>query len=146
MNILNYRNLYLAIGSLAFAIFAMTINRTPLPWIDEVLWASASRSTSGVPTVLAAFSSGRFDLFYGPVGFKLGDLVFKLFGFSMTGFRSLSLLGAAMVAIGAGALVRNLGGTPTQAAFCFMLMALSPEIGQHATSGRLDTMTVAWNL
>lgn len=136
----------LLIGMIAFALFAVTIERTPLPWFDEVLFASASRSETTVPTVLGAFSSERFDLFYGPLGTTLGAWTFELFGFSASSFRFLSLTGAILIAVSSWAIVRSLTGSSILAGLSFALVAISPQIGVSATSGRLDTVTVGLQL
>ena len=106
----------LLFGCLGFVPLVLTMNRSPLPWNDEILWASTSYSVfrhgESAPSVLAEFpQAGRFDLFYGPVGFKLGVLAFKLFGISPISFRLLSLLGALIVTVASGLLVRVLGGS-----------------------------------
>lgn len=132
----------LILGLAAFAIFFVTIDRTPLPWFDEILFASASRSATTVPTVLGAFESGRFELFYGPLGSFLGRAAFDAFGFSAASFRLVSLLGAILIASSAWALVRSLGGSHQLAALAFLAVAISPEIGASATNGRFDTVTV----
>ena len=141
----------LLFGCLGFVPLVLTMNRSPLPWNDEILWASTSYSVfrhgESAPSVLAEFpQAGRFDLFYGPVGFKLGVLAFKLFGISPISFRLLSLLGALIVTVASGLLVRVLGGSWLAAAVSFLLVALSPEIGSRATTGRLDTFTVGLEL
>ena len=126
-------------GCLGFLPLVLTMNRSPLPWNDEILWASTSYSVGshkdGVPSVLAEFpQAGRLDLFYGPVCFKLGALAFKLFGISPISFRLLSLLGALILTVASGLLVRVLGGSRLAAAVSFLLAALSPEIAAWSHS------------
>ncbi|MGB0014042.1 MAG: hypothetical protein WBQ03_20760 [Candidatus Sulfotelmatobacter sp.] len=60
------------IAVLALGSILLLLPRSPLPWLDEILFASTSlsivRGGPPVPTVLAAFPHTlRIDLFYGPL-------------------------------------------------------------------------------
>jgi 4-amino-4-deoxy-L-arabinose transferase-like glycosyltransferase len=129
----------------------LTLTRSPLVWRDETPFAalaySLSQGGSGSPTILA--EDPRFPIttfFYGPTFFYLGAWFFKIFGFSVFVFRSLSLAGAVLLALGAVGLVRVLGGSWNWAAACWALVWLSPELGSTLTSGRMDTLAVAGEL
>jgi hypothetical protein len=69
-------------------------------------------------------------------------LVYRLFGFGTVGIRALSLVGAFVLCSGASLIIFHLTGTSLLAVIGFVLIALSPEVGSRATSGRMDTFTV----
>ena len=135
------------LGVFAFLSLLAVIDRVPYVDDDETLWASAAyelmRSGRAVPSVLAEYpEASRFDLFYGPAGFRLGAAAFRIFGFAITSFRILSLFGAVLLAAAGAWLVRVLGGSVVAACVCFALIALSPEVGFRATGGRTDALAV----
>jgi 4-amino-4-deoxy-L-arabinose transferase-like glycosyltransferase len=126
-------------------------SRTPIPWIDEALWASTSISVihgqPATPSVLGAFpGSGRFDLFYGPVGFKLGAAWMKTVGVSLWNWRMVSFAGGVLVIMLAGLLVWSLRGSSLVATAAAFLVAFTPPIGRRINSGRLDTITVGFEM
>jgi hypothetical protein len=129
----------------------IALDRTPIPWTDEVLWASTSVSLMkghpAAPAILGAFpETGRFDLFYGPVGFRLGSIWMRYMGVSATSWRMLSFLGGLLTVVLGGLLIIGLGGSWELAAIAMFLIGLSPSIGQRINSGRLDTVTAALEL
>jgi len=129
----------------------IALDRTPIPWIDEVLWASTSVSViSGhpaTPSVLGGFPrTGRFDLFYGPVGIQIGAIWMKFLGISAWNWRMLSFVGGVSVIALAAVLVSTLGGSHLLAATAACLVAFSTPMGGSINSGRLDTLTVAFEL
>ena len=126
--------------------------RSPLPWLDEIFFASTSlsvvRGGTAVPTVLAAFpQTHRADLFYGPVTFFLGSFDLRLFGLSLLGWRLLGFAGAIALTFAASWVSRCLDrSSPTATAASAMFVVLSQGMGARATSGRIDTVTVAIEL
>lgn len=100
-----------------------------------------------VPTVLAAFPHTlRIDLFYGPLVCFLGSLDVRLLGLSATSWRLLGFLGAVGAVFAASWVSRCLDRSPAVMAAAAMLVTLSQGMGARATSGRLDTVTVALEL
>lgn len=131
----------------ALVVILLLLPRSPLPWLDETLFASTAlsivRGGPSTPTVLAAFPHIiRIDLFYGPVICFLGALDVRLLGLSMVGWRMLGFLGAVGVVFSAAWVSGRLDGSRTAVAASAMLVALSQGMGARATSGRLDTVTV----
>jgi 4-amino-4-deoxy-L-arabinose transferase-like glycosyltransferase len=131
----------------ALAGMLLLLPRSPLPWLDETLFASTAlsmvRGGPPTPTVLAAFPHIiRVDLFYGPVIGFLGALDVRLLGFSIVSWRMLGFLGAVGVVFSAPWVSGRLDGSRTAMAASAMLVALSQGMGARATSGRLDTVTV----
>jgi len=129
----------------------IALDRTPIPWVDEVLWASTSLSIvnghAAKPSVLDVFpGTGRFDLFYGPVGIYLGALWMKLSGVSAWNWRILSFAGGVSIIVLTALLVRAVGGSHLFAASAACLVAFSTSMGSSINSGRLDTFTIALEL
>ena len=100
-----------------------------------------------MPTVLAAFPQAhRVDLFYGPVAFFLGSFDLRLFGLSLLGWRLLGFAGAIVLTFAAAWVSSCLRRSPTATAASAMFVVLSQGMGARATSGRIDTVTVASEL
>ncbi len=127
--------------------FLITIDRTPLPWTDEITYASIARSLQlgegGAPSTLRD-SPNRVDhvAFYGPVFFRAAILSVELMGFSMTAFRVISFIGALLVACAAAILVLAFGERGSRPLWSFTLLLLTPELGYSATGGTMDTLAV----
>jgi hypothetical protein len=128
--------------------FLVTIDRTPIVWPDETIYASIARSVqlrgTGVPTVLDGAPGIDHVGFYGPVYFTAAAALFDLFGFSITAFRILGVAGAQLAAAGAALIVRAAGHGPTRQWWAAALVLLTPEIGGAATSGRMDALAVGF--
>ena len=129
----------------------IALDRTPIPWIDEVLWASTSLSVingqAAKPSVLDAFpGTGRFDLFYGPVGIYLGAWWMNFAGVSEWNWRMLSFAGGVSIIVLTAMLVRAVGGSHFSAATAACLVGFSTSLGSRINSGRLDTLSIAFEL
>jgi 4-amino-4-deoxy-L-arabinose transferase-like glycosyltransferase len=127
------------------------IARSPLVDIDEVYIASAAlslvRHGSGVPTVLPAGPwSVPFPTAYGPVFFWLAAGAIRSFGLSTVAVRSVSLAGGLAMAAAAAWLARRAGASRASALCAACLIWLAPEVGRASTNGRMDTVTVAFEL
>ena len=148
-------------STLAIALTILTIagllplyiglDRTPLPWADEVEFASTAISVRNgnpaIPSVLSGFpQTGRFDLFYGPVGIRLGATWMTLFGVNMWSWRSLSFAGGILVIVFSALLAYSLGARSPVPAAAACLVAFTIALGGRINSGRLDTITVALEL
>lgn len=135
------------LGLAALALYAVTLERTPIPWFDETFLASGSQRLAeggdATPGVLGeTFEPFPLDLFYGPVFVHLGALSFDALGFSIGSFRLLSLLGTVLLCLAGAWIVRGAGESRALAAWSFALLALTPELGSRATSGRMDPLVV----
>ncbi len=79
---------------IAYHLFTLEIQ--PLPWFDEVYFASIAdnfiNSGSLVPEIASYARNDRPALTYGPVYFFLSGLSMKLFGFGIGQFRIIALL------------------------------------------------------
>jgi hypothetical protein len=137
--------------AVSLVTFALTIRRVPVPWFDENNLASAAwsiaRGGTGVPTMFApGLAFTPFTRMYGPVFFRLSAWSIAVFGIGPFAIRIVSLTGAT-AAIGTAAwLTRVLGAPRGWPAVVAALLALSPELGTIATSGRMDALAVALEL
>lgn len=79
---------------IAYHLFTLEIQ--PLPWFDEVYFASIAdnliNNGSFVPEIASSARNGRPALTYGPVYFFLTGLSMKFFGFGIGQFRIIALL------------------------------------------------------
>lgn len=146
-----WSNVFWLVTLAALFLMLLSLPRSPLPWLDEMLFASTSlsivRGGPPVPTVLAAFPHTlRIDLFYGPLVCFLGSLDVRLFGLSATSWRLLGFLGAIGTVFAASWVSRCLDRSPVVMAAAAMLVTLSQGMGARATSGRLDVVTVMLEL
>ncbi len=139
------------VAFLALFSLLLLLPRSPLPWLDEIFYASAAlavvRGGPPVPTIMAAFPHTlRLDLLYGPMISLLGSLDIRLLGLSATSWRLLSFMGGVGAVFSAAWVSRRLDRSPIAMAAAAMIVALSQGMGARATSGRLDTITVALEL
>jgi hypothetical protein len=135
---------------LATAGFLVTMGRIPIVWPDETIYASVARAMqlrgNGIPTVLDGAPAIDHVGFYGPVYFGAAAALFDLFGFSMTTFRMLGVIGALLAATGAALVVRAAGRSARRQWWAAALVLLTPEIGGAATSGRMDAFAVGLSM
>ena len=120
------------------------LDRTPVPWYDEVLMASTSISVANghpaTPAILAAFpKTGRLDLFFGPVGIKLGALWLSYAGVSEWNWRIIGFVGGILIIALSGALLAVLRCGWLERFLGMFFVAFSSELGGRINSGRLDT-------
>jgi 4-amino-4-deoxy-L-arabinose transferase-like glycosyltransferase len=151
LQLLQATKIFWLIALVALVSILLLLPRSPLPWLDEIFYASASlsvvRGGTPVPTVMGAFPHTiRLDLLYGPMISFLGSLDIRLLGLSATGWRLLGFMGAVFAIFSAACLSRRLDRSPVAMAAAAMIVALSQGVGARATSGRLDTVTVALEL
>jgi 4-amino-4-deoxy-L-arabinose transferase-like glycosyltransferase len=139
------------VTAVALLLLLLILPRSPLPWLDEIFYASAAlavvRGGPPVPTVLAAFPHTlRLDLLYGPMISFLGSLEVKFFGLSATSWRMLGFAGGVGTVFSAAWVSRRLDRSPVAVAAAAMMVALSQGMGARATSGRFDTITTTLEL
>ena len=139
------------VAAVALLLLLLILPRSPLPWWDEIFYASAAlaaaRGGPAVPIVMGAFPHTiRIDLLYGPMISFLGPLEIRLFGLSPTSWRLLGFEGALGAVLSASWVSRRLDRSAVATAAAAMLVALSQGMGARATSGRLDTITIMLEL
>jgi hypothetical protein len=139
------------VTAVAMLLLLLILPRSPLPWWDEIFYASAAlaaaRGGPPIATVMGAFPHTiRIDLLYGPMISFLGSLEIRLFGLSPTSWRLLGFEGAVGAVFSAAWVSRRLDRSAIATAAAAMLVALSQGMGARATSGRLDTITITLEL
>lgn len=143
-------SLPLWLSALAVAGFVITLDRVPVPWTDEVIYAAIARGVqidgAGAPTTLDGSPAIDHVGFYGPVFFGLAAAFFDLFGVSAASFRAPGLVGALVLAAAGAWLARVCGQPVARQRWTAALLLLTPEIGRGATEGRMDTLAVGWSL
>jgi hypothetical protein len=143
--------IFWSVTAAALLLILVMLPRSPLPWWDEIFYASAAlaaaRGGPPVPSVMGAFPhTMRIDLLYGPMMSFFGSLEIRLFGLSATSWRLLGFEGAVGTVFSAAWVSRRLDRSPLVAAATAMLVALSQGMGARATSGRFDTVTITLEL
>jgi hypothetical protein len=139
------------VTTVALLLILVMLPRSPLPWWDEIFYASAAlaaaRGGPPVASVMGAFPhTMRIDLLYGPMMTFLGSLEIRLFGLSATSWRLLGFEGAVGTVFSAAWVSRRLDSSAVTPAATAMLVALSQGMGARATSGRFDTVTITLEL
>lgn len=127
--------------------FIVTLNRVPILWADDALYASVARnvqeSGDGRPSVLRQVPGTPDHVtFYGPVFFTVAARFFDAFGFSLRTFRAVSLLGALVIVGAASALASRFGLASAARTWRAVILLLAPSVGAATTNGRMDTLAV----
>lgn len=151
LQLLPLATIFWIIALLALGSILLLLPRSPLPWLDEIFYASAALAVAQggppIPTIMAAFPHTiRLDLLYGPMIPFLGSLDVRLLGLSATSWRLLGFVGGVGAVFSAAWVSRRLDRSPTAMAAAAMIVALSQGMGARATSGRLDTVTITLEL
>lgn len=151
LQLLPLARIFWLITLLALGSILLMLPRSPLPWLDEIFYASAALAVAQggppIPTIMAAFPhTVRLDLLYGPMIPFLGSLDIRLLGLSATNWRLLGFIGGVGAVFAAACVARRLDRSRVVMAAAAMVVALSQGMGARATSGRLDTVTVMLEL
>ncbi len=142
-----------ALLALALVVLGLvvTLDRAPILWNDDALYASIARSVQqfgdGRPSTLRRLpDTTDHAAFYGPVSFRLAAWSFEWFGFSLRSFRAVSLLGGLLIAGAAFGLASALGLPVARRTWSAAIVLLEPSIGASATNGRMDALAVGLSL
>jgi 4-amino-4-deoxy-L-arabinose transferase-like glycosyltransferase len=134
------------IASVIYVIYHFaTLIYSPLPWFDEVSFASITNSYLKHHTF---FEEARIivlpeqKLDYGPVYFMMQAAIIKTFGFSIFNFRITSLLFGLIDLFLVYKICRQLRFTVIATVVTIMLIALEPNFNQFLHSGRMDFVTL----
>jgi 4-amino-4-deoxy-L-arabinose transferase-like glycosyltransferase len=134
--------LFVLLAALYCIAQAATLTRTPLPWADEVFFASMTDSLSrqGTLHVLAEpITYPQPLLLYGPVYFALSVPLERLFGLTpLTSRLPGMIFGLAIVAV-VFATLRRRGVLAGTAFLICSLIALDPRFSASFHTGRMDT-------
>ena len=136
----------LLIASLIYVIYHFaTLIYSPLPWFDEVSFASITNSYLKHHTF---FEEARIivlpqqKLDYGPVYFVMQAALMKLLGFGIFNFRLTGLLFGFVDLFLVYKICRQLKFNDGATVVALMLIALEPNFNQFLHSGRMDFVTL----
>lgn len=133
------------VSSILLNLFSL--NYSPLPWFDEVYFASISRSVATKGKMFLDIYPGIFNneiTTYGPVYFWLQGLIIKASGLNMFTFRLLNFISGLLCLVLLFKLVAK--WQPRYAWFFTALLLLDPIYVQNLHSGRMDLLVVVFAL
>src|SRR6478735_4434527 len=135
------------IAYLSFHFYTLDLN--PLPWFDEVFFASISKSLSEtgnlVPLAYKEFWSQEI-LLYGPVHFLLESSSFKLFGFGIIQYRWITFFFGILVVITTVNLLKYYTSSLSLLILLFVSLVLDPFINLSMHEGRMDLVVTFFML
>ncbi len=122
----------------------VSLTRSPLPWLDEVIFKSITHSyaeTGNLYCEVAPFAEGKQVVQYGPVYFFIASHVEKLLGTSMFYYRMISLVSGFIFVFLIYFFIRDLLGKEHPLSFLFLCILLfDPIVSQSMHGGRMDLM------
>ncbi len=139
--------LFVLVLALGFA----TLNISPLPWYDEVDFASITHSYAQNKSFTCSANDLYFPvkgtevLYYGPVYFVLTGIITKLFGFGIFQFRVLNFVSGIVCVYLFIKLFERLSGkqcTPVNKLIIALLMVSDYTYMQDMHSGRMDLLAL----
>jgi len=144
---------YLFFGFVLLIIFyhLFTLEIQPLPWFDEVYFASIADNfiTNGslVPEIASSARNGRPALTYGPVYFFLTGLCMKVFGFGIAQFRIVAMI-SGLLCVRLTYLIWKITGPSEPWKFKVLLLALlmDPFFSLTFHQGRMDLTALCFAL
>ncbi len=134
------------IAALIYVIYHFaTLIYSPLPWFDEVSFASITNSylkhhTFYEEARIIVLPGQKLD--YGPVYFVMQAAVIKLLGFGIFNFRLTHLLFGFVDLFLVYRICRQLKFTEVATIMTLVLLALEPNFNQFLHSGRMDFVTL----
>ena len=142
----------LAAVILVYAAYHLaTLKISPLPWFDEVFFASVARSWAEDRSfeLLSApfFLGGKELLTHGPVYFVLTGTMFELFGFDIIPYRMINLISGFIILYLFYRLMKDhLRLTPVLCAVGVGLLALDTVYNMSMHNGRMDIFALLFML
>ena len=118
-----------------------TLDLNPLPWIDEVFFASISKAfaETGKLTPLVSYEFWNEEvLLYGPVHFLIASTSFKLFGFGIIQYRWITLVFGMFTIIVTANLLKYTNLSLRLLLLLVLCFALDPFIILSMHEGRMD--------
>lgn len=128
-----------------------TLKISPLPWFDEVFFASVAQSWAEDRSfeLLSApfFLGGKELLTHGPVYFVLAGTMFELFGFGIIPYRMINLISGFIILYLFYRLMKDhLKLTPLLCAMGAGLLALDTVYNMSMHNGRMDIFALLFML
>ncbi|MBX2844410.1 MAG: glycosyltransferase family 39 protein [Flammeovirgaceae bacterium] len=119
-----------------------TLNLYPLPWFDETYMASIAKEfyETGKFTKRIAYHAHeqKEEFIYGPFYFLISSLVFKVFGFGMTQFRSIAFISGILVQISAIVFLKKFVKQKSTILLMSIFFMLDPFYFRCMHEGRMD--------
>jgi 4-amino-4-deoxy-L-arabinose transferase-like glycosyltransferase len=130
--------------------YVLTLAYSPLPWLDEIFFASITKSLiSGKGFIVAIdplINSGNESLTYGPIYFMFTTLVWKLFGFGIVQFRIVNLVFSGLTILLFYLIQKELGIKKWIVRIATFLLMFDIMFVQNAHSGRMDFVALFFAL
>ncbi|MBN2611608.1 MAG: hypothetical protein JXB00_08635 [Bacteroidales bacterium] len=137
-----YKILFLLVLLVFFLLNLITLDRSPLPWLDEVFYADVSHSLSidqGYKLTILQHMIQEPVIYYGPVFFKLQQWMIGLFSFTPYVIRFLPFIAGIII------IILLLPAMNNKVSILYVLM-FSPIFIQSSHSGRMDLIAVLLTL
>lgn len=128
----------------------LTLSSNPLPWFDEVFFASISKNLlefgTFVPEVSKETLKNEEVYLYGPIHFFLESFSFRIFGFGIFQYRWITFAFGIITILATAALFRLYHPSFKHYALLILLFALDPFMNLSMHEGRMDLPAVAFVL
>lgn len=136
--------LFLVLCWLGFHV--ITIQRSPLPWFDEVFFANMTKSFQTTGKLYLAMSTGQYEgqeiIHYGPIYFYTQAFVTKWLGFGLWQFRALNFLAGIGIFTIIILIARRLSLNSNLIYVLFFFLISDPAIFANMHSGRMDSLAM----
>lgn len=138
----NNKIILFSLSALYILYHLATLSYSPIPWFDEVCFASITRSYINNGTYFQEARSISLDeqasMVYGPVYFVLQSFIIKLFGWKLFVFRLSNCLFGILNLYLIFRICRYFGFAVAIALFTIVFVAFDPAYTQFLHSGRMD--------
>jgi hypothetical protein len=140
------QTVFLVVASLIYVAYhLLTLSYSPLPWFDEVSFASISESYMKHGTFFE--DARRLDwhgekLLYGPIYFVWQGLIGRAVGLGMFTFRITPLVFGFLNLALVYKICRRLRFSTLATTLTILILALDPSYNQFMNSGRMDMITL----
>lgn len=150
MNIINRNSIIFYLILIVLIVWHLiSINISPLPWFDETVFASVTRSfliNHNFNLSICPLLTKNQILAYGPVYFLLTSLNCKIFGFGLFQIRIINLLFAGFSVIIITKIQKLLLIRSVYIKYTFLLLIFDVIFIQNAHSGRMDLVALFFGL
>ena len=141
---------FLLFASLYLAYHIFTLSSNPLPRVDEVFFASISKSLleygTFVPEICRETLNGEEVYLYGPIHFFLESFSFRIFGFGIFEYRWITFAFGITTILSTAVLFRLYH--PSFKHYCLLILvfALDPFMNLSMHEGRMNLVAVSFVL
>ena len=142
----NHSFVFILFSIIIFVFHIVTLQRSPLPWFDEVFFANMTKSLQSSGKLYLPMSTGQYEgeeiLHYGPIYFYTQAFITKWLGFGLLQFRTLNFLSGVGILVIMIQIARKLFISPTLVCFLFLFLIFDPAISSNMHSGRMDALAM----